>query len=71
MEALKNQFLQIGLDAFIAMMSWFFLGYSLGINDNPVAMILIVTAAVTSSFLLFIMLKNLFGSISVDEKEDR
>ncbi len=70
MEALKYQFLQIGLDAFIAMMCWFFLGYSLGGQDNMVALILIITAAVSSSFLLFVMLKELFRSIKVDEKED-
>lgn len=70
MEALKNQFLQIGLDAFISMISWFFLGYSLGSNDNNIAMILIVTAAVTSSFLLFIMMRDLFRSIRIDEKEN-
>ena len=66
MEALKNQFLQIGLDALIAMMSWFFFGYSLGTNDNTVAMVLIILAATTSTLLLVIMLKDLFRSIKVD-----
>lgn len=70
MEALRNQFLQIGLNMFIAGMSWFFFGYSLGSNDNNIAMILIVTAAVTSSFLLFIMMRDLFRSIKIEEKEN-
>ena len=68
MEALRTHFLQIGLDGFIAMMSWFFFGYSLGSKDNTVAMILIVTAAITSTFLLIIMMRDLFRSIRVDEK---
>ena len=68
MEALRNQFLQIGLDGFIAMISWFFFGYSLGSNDNTIGRILIITAAVTSTFLLIIMMRDLFRSIRVDEK---
>lgn len=68
MEALKNQFLQIGLDALIAMMSWFFFGYSLGIKDNAVAMVMIILAASTSTLLLVIMMRDLFRSITVNDE---